>query len=72
MIQLLIDPIQNQLRVIETDQQRARAALLLRGEQMVPASNRACTLTESLGAQHFTANRANEFFAGSSIAGAAK
>jgi len=39
---------------------------------MMTAGNRARTLTKSLGAQHLTANRANEFLAGSSIAGAAK
>jgi hypothetical protein len=39
---------------------------------MMPAGDRARSLTKSLGAQYFAADRANEFFAGSSIARAAK
>jgi hypothetical protein len=72
MIQLLIDPVENCLCVVETKQQRTRTTLLLRGKQMMAARDRACSLTESFGAQDLAANRANEFFPGSSIAGAAK
>jgi hypothetical protein len=39
---------------------------------MMPAGNRPRAFTKSLGAEHFAADRANEFFAGSSIARAAK
>jgi hypothetical protein len=39
---------------------------------MMPACDGARSLTKSFGAQDLAANRANEFFAGSSIARAAK
>ena len=41
MIQLLVDSIENQFRVVEAQQQRARATLFLGGEQMMTPSNRA-------------------------------
>jgi len=72
MIQFLVDSIEDYLRVIEPDQQRARSTLFLRREQVMTAGNRARALPKSFRAQHLAANRANEFFAGSSIAGAAE
>jgi hypothetical protein len=72
MIQLLVHSIENQFRVVEAQQQRARATLFLGGEQMMTPGNRARALAKSFGAQHLAADRANEFLAGSSIAGAAK
>ncbi|HEY8851938.1 MAG TPA: hypothetical protein VIM36_07135, partial [Gemmatimonadaceae bacterium] len=72
MIQLLVNSIENQLRIIEADQQRSGTTLLLRREQMMAARNRAGSFTKSFGAQHLTANRANQLFAGCSIAGTAK
>jgi hypothetical protein len=72
MIQFLVDSIEDYLRVIEANQQRARATLLLGGEKVMAAGNRARAFPKSFGTQHLAANRANEFFAGSSIAGAAE
>jgi hypothetical protein len=72
MIQLLVNPIENKLRVVEAQQQRARTTLFLGWEEMMTAGDRARSLTKSFGAQDLTADRANELLAGSSIAGAAK
>jgi hypothetical protein len=38
--------------------------LLLRGKKVMPARDGTRPFTETLGAEHFAANRADEFFAG--------
>ncbi len=63
-VQLVIDPIEDVPRVLEPEQQRTRAALLLRRQEVMAARDCACSLTKSFGAQHFAANGTDEFFAG--------
>jgi hypothetical protein len=72
VIQFLVDSIEYFLGVIESYQQRAGTTLFLCRKQMMAASNRPRALAKSLGAKHLAANRANELFAGSPVAGAPK
>jgi hypothetical protein len=63
-IQLVVDAIEDIPRVLESEEQRSYASLLLRGEKVMPTCDGTRSFTESLGAQHFAANRADEFLAG--------
>jgi hypothetical protein len=64
-IQLMIDAIENLSRVLEAEQQRPGATLFLRRKQMMPARDCSRTFAEPLETEYFTANWADEFFAGS-------
>jgi hypothetical protein len=61
----MINAIENLSCILEAEQKRADATLFLRRKEMVPARDSSRTFAESLEAEHFTANWADEFFAGS-------
>jgi hypothetical protein len=60
----MVDPVQDIPRVLEAEEQRSYAALLLRRKEVMPACDCARSFAKPLSTQHFPANRADEFFAG--------
>jgi len=64
VVQLLIDAVENSLCVLESEQQRTGAALLLRGEQVVSARDRARPFAQALETKYFATDWTNKLFAG--------
>jgi hypothetical protein len=64
-VKLVINAIENLSRVLEPEKKRSGSSLFLRGKQMMPAGDCSRAFAESLETEYFTANWADEFFAGS-------
>jgi len=62
---LVVNAIQNSPGVLQSLEQRTRATLFLRREQVMAARHRPRAFAEALETEYFPANRADELFAGS-------